>query len=89
MRAAFLPLMDPKDLSCQMLVAAEVKDNIWRGRLVGQQLRITPPAWSTGTGAAFIPQNSLVWDRRGHSSVLPAALDLGFDFLGGNQLLRA
>lgn len=28
MRAAFRPLMDPEDLSCQMLVAAEVKENI-------------------------------------------------------------
>lgn len=30
MRAAFLSLMDPEDLSCQMLVAAEVKENIWK-----------------------------------------------------------
>lgn len=44
---------------------------------MGQQLRITPPAWSAGTGAAFVPQNSLVWESRGCSSVLPAALGLG------------
>lgn len=63
-----------------MLVAAEVKDNIWKEpgqHLVAQELQITTPAWSAGPGAALTAQNSLSWESRGCSSVLPAALGLG------------
>lgn len=79
MRAAFLSLMDPEDLSCQMLVAAEVKENIWRSQLegspVGQQLRITPQPGLQGLGQPLFPRTP--WECRGCSSVLPAALGLG------------
>lgn len=63
-----------------MLVAAEAKDNIWKEpgqHLVAQELQITTPAWSAGPGAALTAQNSLSWESRGCSSVLPAALGLG------------
>lgn len=78
MRAAFLSLMDPEDLSCQMLVAAEVKENIWKepaGRVTRGPAAAnhTPSLVCRDWGSLC----SLVWESRGCSSVLPAALGLG------------
>lgn len=58
--------MDPKDLSCQMLVVAEVRENIWK----------EPAGGVTGGPAAANPTPSLA-DRDWGSSYCPELPGLG------------
>lgn len=83
MRAAFLLLMDPEDLSCQMLVAAEVKENIWKepaGRVTRGPAGVnhTPSLVCRDWGSLYSPELPGLGEQ---GLLLRAASSCGFGML--------